>query len=238
MENHYRNHFAGLFFILAFVFGLTAAGGAGATTIGFSSTTEVGGYDAVTSALLEWDLSGNTLTITIDNTSPTTDSGGNSNSPAITGFGFDISNDVNITSISVSVDGVRSSTFGGSASQDPNDYWSYSADKGISGGGGPPSALLDWLVATTNGVNGGLVNPSSDASTGSSLFDTTAVFTIVFDGDPGEFSDWAMRFQNVGLNGAGSSKVEGTEAPIPGAVWLLGSGILGLIGLGRRWRKS
>ena len=86
--------------VLVAAFCLAGFAPAWGSPIYFSGSTEVGGYTAVGSATLSYTLNpfgtdDYQLVVTIENTSPTTDSGGNSNSPAITGFGFNIENSVN-----------------------------------------------------------------------------------------------------------------------------------------------
>ncbi|MBU1229969.1 MAG: hypothetical protein KKA55_14565 [Proteobacteria bacterium] len=79
------------------------------------------------------------------------------------------------------------------------------------------------------------------------LLGQTATFSLLFSG-PGagnwdmagilaalaqeQGTPFALRFQATGLNGEGSDVA--TPTPIPGAVWLLGSGLMGLLGLKRR----
>lgn len=58
-----------------------------------------------------------------------------------------------------------------------------------------------------------------------------AIFTFDAVGPFGEFDPFLVRFQEV--DGGGSDIA--TPTPVPGAVWLFGSGLIGLVGL-RRFR--
>ena len=64
------------------------------------------------------------------------------------------------------------------------------------------------------------------------LVKDTATFT--FDGLDGFTEDDIVRRVAFGLGTAPDSTIEGTVVPIPGAVWLLGSGLVGLIFLRRK----
>lgn len=211
--------------------GFTPAWG---SPIQLSGSTEVGGYTAVGSATISYVLNpygidDYQLVVTIENTSPTTDSGGNSNSPAIVGFGFNVDNSVNdIAPFMVTAFGFVSGSGSGPLT-DITSGWELETEASLSGGGG--GITFNFLPHTASGVNYGLINPDADGLTGSDLYETTATFYITFDDDPGELTDWALRFQNVGLDGEGSLKV---YIPIPGAVWLLGSGLIGLVALRRK----
>jgi len=55
-------------------------------------------------------------------------------------------------------------------------------------------------------------------------------------GNPGPFLSVA-RFQSTGTDGNGSDWVGASPVPVPAAVWLFGSGLLGLVGVARRKKQ-
>ena len=76
--------------------------------------------------------------------------------------------------------------------------------------------------------------------------DSPVSFFVSDHGGALTLNDWGkvgVRFQNVGVNGfgEGSDKEISTRsqlvAPIPAAVWLFGSGLMGLIGITKRRKK-
>ncbi len=56
-------------------------------------------------------------------------------------------------------------------------------------------------------------------------------------GNPGPFLSVA-RFQSTGADGKGSDWVGASPVPVPAAVWLFGSGLMGLIGIARRKKAA
>ncbi|MBN1634999.1 MAG: PEP-CTERM sorting domain-containing protein [Deltaproteobacteria bacterium] len=223
--------FFGLLIILLCVFVSPALG----IPITFSDSDIVGGYTATGSSDIDYTLMGNTLTIAVDNTSPLTDSGGNSNSPAIVGFGFDTSNEIE-GDLSVEAYGFLSGPSSGSLAE-ITAYWQLSTDSNLQGGNG--GIVFDFVPNTTNGVQYGLINPAADGLTGSNLFETTATFTIVFNNTPGDISNWYMRFRNLGLDGEGSlNNVPPAPVPEPATMFLFGSGLLGILGFRKKFKKS
>lgn len=204
--------------------------------ISFSASDIVGGYTATGSANLDYSFTGYTLTIDVYNTSPLTDSGENSNSPAITSFGFDVSNLTGYTGFEVYAHGFILGGDTGSWTE-ITDLWELENDVNLQGGQGG-KLKFDFVPNTENGIAGGLINPLADGSTGNDLYETKGTFTIVFAEDPGDLTNWHMRFQNLGLSGEGSlNKVP--SIPDPAAVFLLGSACLmgGLAGFRRKFRK-
>lgn len=57
---------------------------------------------------------------------------------------------------------------------------------------------------------------------------------MVIDGDTTSGTDMTFKFQSTGTDSLGSAWVGNTPVPVLAAVWLLDSGLLGLIGLARR----
>jgi hypothetical protein len=69
-------------------------------------------------------------------------------------------------------------------------------------------------------------------------FAISNISTLTLD----DFTGFGLRLQTVGPldgNREGSSKLSGfSPVPIPSAVWLLGSGLIGLIGVRRKFKKA
>jgi hypothetical protein len=226
-----------------FLFGLAvllAPCSAFAVTVSFSGS-DAGG---TASATAMFTVSGNVLTVIIENTSPVNlDNGSPSNSPAVTGFGFDTANNVTLgaaPNFSVMAYGFVSGA-GSGALTNITSRWQVQEDVNLTGGGG--GVTFDFVPNTTNGVKGGLINPNAIGATGSNLFETTATFMIVFDQAPGDLSNFFLRVQNVGDNGAGSLKLPGTpppppppSVPEPASLFLLAAGGLALGGA--KWKRS
>jgi PEP-CTERM motif-containing protein len=224
---------------------------AGATSFTFSGV-DAGGTG---SATMNISIVGNTLTLTLNNTSPTVlNNGTGSNYPGITGFGFNLSNSAttSLTSWTLNAQTYSNGTLGST----------------LIGGSSAPSSA-EWIMGTTfNNVNlnylpntgpsapgstisGALYNPSAASAlqTGSgnnSAFYTTATVVMNFSSAPslsiGAFSPY-VRFQNVGLNGAGSLKLTGTpqQPPppvVPEPTTLVLVGTAAVIGAARMRRKG
>src|SRR5262249_31110920 len=121
-------------------------------------------------------------------------------------------------------------------------------------GGSPNSGTGDWILATAaagiqldfvpstdKGVKGALYNPFTTTGFGGAPhYFTQADLSIVFAGDftlavhgagtGGQDPSPTLRFQNVGLNGAGSVKLAGTQVPEPSATLLFGMSVAFLYG--------
>lgn len=90
----------------------------------------------------------------------------------------------------------------------------------FTGGGSPANGILEGQMATFSLLFSG---------PGVGNWDMAGILAALAQEQGTPF---ALRFQGTGLNGDGSDVA--TPTPIPGAVWLLGSGLLGLLGLKRR----
>lgn len=211
---------------LAAVLGMAATADA-SYLFSFSGSTNGG----TGSADMSIDITGSTLTLTLDNTSPTTlDNNTGNNAPAITGFGFDLANNP--------LPAIASWTL--TASEADGDVVQ------IGGASFPGFWTLDTFFAGVSldflphvqGIKGAIYNPDAENSPALAAqpnYFSTATFvlnfnttsTIVLDED-----STFVRFQNVGLNGAGSLKTTGEEppditehAPEPSSVILMLSGL-------------
>ena len=102
-------------------------------------------------------------------------------------------------------------------------------DIGASTGGG-------WLGAGSpnTGIGVGQTGTLTFTLTGNLAGLTTQSFVDTLNGSGTEWL--AVRFR--GFKDEGSSKYGASVVPIPAAVWLLGSGLLGLAGLSRRRRSA
>lgn len=212
------------------------------------------------SATMDISTSGSTLTVVVDNTSPTGLDNDESllNFPGIVAFGFDLTNDPLPTIVDWSLEAQEYDTV--------NDVLTTLTIGNMSN----PS-LWDILVNDTNGlegvkreylpntpnpsqgnanVDGALYNPAlfddpdfqySDLGQHTSYF-TTATLTITFNSAPVLDPDIApyVRMQRVGQNASGSLKLYGTPGPPipePTTILLVGLGLLGIAGFRKKLRK-
>lgn len=223
--------------------------GALALAAGLSSMTQaadfsLSGCDAggCGSANMSIIISGNNLTLTLDNTSDTAlqDGTPNANAPGITGFGFNTKDpDPTVTSWSLTAKDkdTNNVVIGNSAGTSTGDWKLNTSIAGVS---------LDFLPTTDgNNIKGALYNPSATGPFGAlPNYFTTATLLMSFDSAPeldteacgGGIFDCQVfvRMQNVGKNGEGSLKL----VPIPAAAWLFGSALVGLAGISRRKKAS
>ena len=207
-------------------------------------------------ATMDISITGNTLTVKLDNTSPLTlVDGSGTNTPGITGFGFNVADpEPGISSWSLTAyntDGSGPVTIGDG---DPGKDWVMNTFVG--------GVSLDFLPTAGKPaqIKGALYNPDATSGFGATPnYETEAVMTIIFDSAPvlaeencrGGLGDCTtfVRMQNVGLNGKGSLKLPGTststsnggvppsEIPESNIIALLGAGLLGGVLARRRLRK-
>lgn len=202
---------AGLALLLAMV-----AGVANAAIV--RTYTDVDGSGVVTYT----DLGFNQLQIDFDNTSAA------NMSSIITGLVFDIDQDINAVTLNSFVAG--NGTDLSSA---------YNIALNVSNSITPGNTVVDLAITTTNGINGGIYNAAGNSGNIANTFPDIATLILTIN-DPA--SSWALnvisndilRMQRTGVDGQGSLKIPGV--PVPAAVWLFGSGLLGLVGVARRKR--
>jgi hypothetical protein len=194
--------------------------GAQADSVTFSGS-DFGGTGTAT---LTVSIDGNTLTVDLDNNSPLSDDFGGDNAPGITGFGF------------------------GASGSGQLESWSFSHDKWIMDTS-MAGVSRDFLFVTQrHNIDGALFNPAAASSSTlpggkkKSVFFTTAMLTMQFDSAP-TLDSFFVRMQNVGVDGEGSLKLDGSlitpngsHAPLPAALWmgLCMLGGMGAVGAGRR----
>ena len=223
-----------------------------ATLFSFGSDCDAGGCGT---AEMNISISGNTLTMLLDNTSPTTlDDGTGINTPGITTFGFNVAEPtptiISWTLTAFNIDGsgpVRiDDQTGGSG-----DWVMTTTQAGVS---------LDFLPSAGDPANvqGALYNPLAAAGFAATPnYETGATLSITFDSAPflneepcansvgGDCTTY-VRMQNVGLNGAGSLKLPGggggedppSAIPEPNILALMSMGMLGGLFMRRRLRKE
>jgi hypothetical protein len=181
------------------------------------------------SATMDVTVSGNQLTVIINNTSPTRRTDGKLfNSPSIDGVGFNLGGltSIEVTSWSLyAYPSQASSTtvlIGGTLSSIK--AWNF---------GNIPGETFNIELTNGSGVQGGLYSPSIFGGNASGPYYTTATLTMFFDVNIKEFSLPFIRMQNVGADGEGSLKLPGDPgggipAPEPGTMLLLGLGLIGI----------
>lgn len=171
------------------------------------------------------DLGGQ-LQIEFDNTSDNNNvgPGGYLNSSVITGLVFDIVDDVTGVSVASFLDGN-----GADLSS------AYIVELDVNNNITPGNTVVDLSIKTINGINGGIYNALAPGSDIANAFPDVATLVLNITDSPWVLSSIEndiLRMQRVGYNGEGSLKIPGV--PVPAAVWLFGSGLLGLVGIARR----
>ena len=195
---------------------LTAVAGIANASI-IRTYTDVDGSGVVTYT----DLGSNQLQIEFDNTSAAT------MSSIITGLVFDIDQDVNSITLNSFLDGNSVDLSG-----------SYNVALNVNNNITPGNTVVDLAITTTNGINGGIHNAAGNSGNLANTFPDIATLILTIDDPAGwalnAISDDILRMQRTGLDGEGSLKIPGV--PVPAAVWLFGSGLIGLVGVARRKR--
>src|SRR5512133_1789831 len=222
-------------FILAIMLVLIASVSSFATPYYFSGTSAGG----IGSATMDLSISVNTLTMLLDNTSPTTLIGGTGfNSPGITGFGFNLDPNNTMVSWELSAFSTQSAVtpilIGSNVT--PDDYlWKLATTQA--------GITMDYLTRTKD-IKGALYNPDATDGFGAAPnFFTQAILTMTFatapilDLTPDEIGgnrsgSEFVRMQNVGAGGAGSLKLTPGDGPPPvpepSTLLLFGAGLTGL----------
>jgi hypothetical protein len=96
--------------------------------------------------------------------------------------------------------------------------------------GSPPwTSLINAYVHSSNGALSGSTQQG---------YDNLLLYLNALNGIAGEIGTWDSNGNGWDKSSDGNVQVYGDPVPIPAAAWLLGSGLVGLIGLNRRRRKA
>ena len=204
------------------------------------SGSDVGGTG---SAFVDISVSGNTLTWTMDNTSPITlDNGTGVNAPGIVGFGFNLANMPTLLSWTLTAFTDAAQTTAAIIGDDSGifDWKMGTFQNGVT---------LDFLPQIQN-IKGAIYNPAAPAVALAAPpnYFSSAVLTMQFDGMPvlqttsnSKNPSPFVRMKNVGNNGGGSLKLPGQSGnqggppvPEPASAALFALGVISLGAVRRR----
>jgi hypothetical protein len=124
----------------------------------------------------------------------------------------------------------------------------FSASGGITGGGGLDGLVTLFSAAGANGATtqgswtaadqskfGVFSSGASDANTSFGVGNPYTLYGVTGNGAPGTTIVQSYVFDTATLSAAGVLTLgTGSSVPLPGALWLFGSGLLGLLGVSRR----
>jgi len=172
------------------------------------------------------DIGSNQLQIDFDNTSAS------NMSSLITGLVFDIDADINAISIFTFFDGNGNDLSG-----------LYNVELNVNNNITPGNTEVDLSITATTGIHGGIYNAAGNSGSLANAFpDVASLVLTITDPNPwvlNSISNDFLRLQRTGIDGEGSLKLPGVPAvPVPAAMWLFGSGLLGLVGVARRKNRA
>ena len=101
------------------------------------------------------------------------------------------------------------------------------------------SGVIDFTVSgndMTIDVNGTIFDDSMEAYGGALMeLDNGALYDLAYSATAGDFDSYFTNIiSNAEFTGVWDTTVTISSVPVPAAVWLFGSGLLGLIGFARR----
>jgi hypothetical protein len=182
----------------------------------------------ITSAAMDVTVSGNQLTIIINNTSPRRTTDFHVNSPAINGFGFNLVSlgmvDITAWSLSAYQSPSSSTTIAiGGSSTGTSSAWYF---------GSIPGESLGFILASSYAPQGYLLSPNAIANLAGPYY-TSATLTMTFGKEISDFTSPVISFKNAGQDST-DTVILRASAPEAGTLLLLG---LGLVGIGLIMRE-